>query len=100
MIMIESKDVCCGCAACAQSCVKQCVNMTLDDEGFLYPEVDKGVCVDCGACNNVCPIENPPSCVAPKEAYALVNGDDRIVLQSSSGGAFRLLSDYVLDKQR
>ena len=30
--------------------------MREDDEGFLYPEVDESVCIDCGLCEKVCPV--------------------------------------------
>lgn len=29
-----------------------------DDEGFLYPVVDKEKCIDCGLCEIVCPCHN------------------------------------------
>ena len=47
--------------------------MREDDEGFLYPEVDESVCIDCGLCEKVCPVihqarENRPIvvCAAKK----------------------------------
>ena len=30
--------------------------MVEDTEGFLYPQVDKSVCVNCGLCEKVCPV--------------------------------------------
>ena len=32
--------------------------MKNDYEGFWYPEVDMGTCIDCGLCESVCPIVN------------------------------------------
>lgn len=32
--------------------------MKADKEGFLYPVVDVGKCVDCGLCTKVCPVVN------------------------------------------
>lgn len=55
MIEIREKNKCCGCGACAQICPKRCISMKSDDEGFLYPDVDKSSCVDCGRCEAVCP---------------------------------------------
>ena len=97
MIMIESKDVCCGCAACAQSCVKQCVNMTLDDEGFLYPEFNKELCINCRKCEQVCPVINvaiPNDSILGCYVGYTNNRDER--LKSSSGGLFGLFAEYVL----
>ena len=97
MIMIESKDVCCGCAACAQSCVKQCVNMTLDDEGFLYPEFNKELCINCRKCEQVCPVINV---AIPNDSilgcYVGYTNDKDERLKSSSGGLFGLFAEYVL----
>lgn len=56
MINIKDKSNCCGCNACAQKCPKQCISMREDDEGFLYPYVDKTLCIECGLCEKTCPI--------------------------------------------
>ena len=48
MIEIKDKRDCCGCSACVQKCPKQCISLKDDNEGFLYPEVDKVTCIDCG----------------------------------------------------
>ena len=29
--------------------------MERDNEGFLYPIIDKNICIDCGLCEKVCP---------------------------------------------
>lgn len=50
MIQISDKTKCCGCRACSEICPKQCINMERDSEGFLYPVVDKEICIDCGMC--------------------------------------------------
>lgn len=41
MIEIIDKHSCCGCSSCVQKCPKKCISMYEDDEGFLYPVVDK-----------------------------------------------------------
>ena len=61
MIEIKDKSQCCGCNACVQRCPKQCIAMCEDEEGFLYPEVDEAICIDCGLCENVCPVINHAS---------------------------------------
>ena len=43
MIKIQSKQDCCGCAACVQRCPKRCISMKEDNEGFLYPVVDESI---------------------------------------------------------
>ena len=96
MIKIEEKKYCCGCMACVQKCPKQCITMSEDEEGFLYPQVDKTNCVDCGLCEKVCPVTNPTETKEPKRIYAAINTDEKILRQSSSGGIFSLLAEKVL----
>ena len=40
MITITNKKQCSGCSACATACPIQCITMTEDKEGFLYPQVN------------------------------------------------------------
>ena len=56
MIEVNKKQDCCGCTACAAICPKDAIAMKEDNEGFLYPTIDKEICIDCGACERVCPI--------------------------------------------
>ena len=48
MIQINNPADCCGCTACASICAHDAITMKPDALGFLYPEVDKEKCVDCG----------------------------------------------------
>ena len=57
-VKIEEKDLCCGCTACYSVCPKNAIKMVRDNEGFLYPEVNKEKCINCGMCKKVCPILN------------------------------------------
>ena len=41
MIQIENKAKCCGCTACYSICPAKCILMVPDEEGFLYPIVEK-----------------------------------------------------------
>ena len=41
MIEVNKKQDCCGCTACAAICPKDAIIMKEDNEGFLYPTVDK-----------------------------------------------------------
>ena len=56
MIDIKYTKDCCGCWACIQVCPKKCINMSEDNEGFLYPGIDLSLCIDCGLCEKVCPV--------------------------------------------
>ena len=57
-VLFENKSECCGCGACRQTCPVNCIKMEADQEGFLFPRVDKTACINCGACERVCPILN------------------------------------------
>lgn len=98
MIEIKEKKNCCGCNACVQVCPKQCISMKEDREGFLYPEVDKDICVDCHLCEKVCPVLNQGKERKPLKVYAAKNKDEEIRRQSSSGGIFTLLAEQVIDE--
>lgn len=98
MIEIEEKKNCCGCNACVQVCPKQCISMKEDREGFLYPEVNQDICVDCHLCERVCPVLNQGKERKPLKVYAAKNKDEEIRRQSSSGGIFTLLAEQVIDE--
>lgn len=96
MINITNKESCCGCGACEQKCPKQCISMTEDNEGFLYPQVDLSICVKCGLCEKVCPIINQGEIKEPTHVYAAMNKDEEVRLKSSSGGIFTLLAEKII----
>ena len=91
--------LCAGCRACEQVCAVHAISMVPSDEGFLYPHIDPETCVGCGRCRKVCPAHNPPEHRQPLEIYAAVHRDERILTDSSSGGAFTALADLVFKQQ-
>ena len=97
MIDIKDKKDCCGCSACVQVCPKQCISMNEDEEGFLYPKVKTDLCINCHLCEKVCPVINQDGTREPLAVYAAKNTDDSIRLNSSSGGIFTLLSEYIIN---
>lgn len=96
MIDIKDKKDCCGCTACVESCPKQCISMLEDNEGFLYPQVDLSICINCRLCEKVCPVINRREPRKPIKVYAAVNPDEEIRMQSSSGGIFTPIAEKVL----
>lgn len=96
MIEIKEKKDCCGCSACVQKCPKQCISLKEDNEGFLYPVVDKENCIDCGLCEKVCPVLHQGEPRNPLKVYAAKNKDEEIRRQSSSGGIFTLLAEKTI----
>ena len=92
------KEQCTGCMACYSACPAEAISIKQNKEGFYTPYIDTEKCINCGLCKKVCPQINnknllnkqPESCYA---AYA----DKELCKQSSSGGIFSLLAEYILD---
>lgn len=99
MINIKDKAKCCGCTACASMCPKHCISMKEDKEGFLYPQADASLCEECGACEKVCPVLHAGEARQPLHCYAAKNKDVDVLKNSSSGGIFSLLAQYVLQEK-
>ena len=98
MIEIYDRADCTGCSACANICPRGCITMKADSEGFLYPDVNIDMCVDCGLCEEVCPMLNKPMPHDIKAAYGAKNKDDSIRFTSSSGGMFTLFAEDILNR--
>jgi len=98
MIEIKEKYNCCGCGACIQKCPKQCISLKEDHEGFLYPNVNKSLCINCHLCEKVCPVLNKKNNKKPLIALASINTNENIRLKSSSGGIFTLLAEKIIAK--
>lgn len=99
MLRINRKQDCCGCSACAQICPKQCITMQADEEGFIYPSIDLGKCVNCGICEKTCPVINKiQNCRDDSQAFAAYNLNEEERLASSSGGVFTLLANMILSE--
>ena len=98
MLYIEDKKNCCGCSACVQRCPKQCISLTEDKEGFLYPNVDETQCANCGLCEKVCPIQNRVEKILPQEVLAVKNPNEEERMASSSGGVFLPLAREIINR--
>lgn len=98
---LEGKNVvdCCGCRSCEQACPVEAISMQFDAEGFLYPDVDLDMCIDCGVCAKVCGIDNANKAKHPQgNFFAAFNNNVQTRKISSSGGVFSAIAEYVLDR--
>lgn len=98
MIKLNDKSDCCGCSACYSICSHHAIEFTEDQEGFFYPVLNQNLCVDCGLCEKVCPVihyKTEPKTENPV-IYSVINKNAKQYMQSSSGGIFILLCEYII----
>ena len=99
--VLEQKNNCCGCRACANICPVSAITMQEDEEGFFYPVINEDKCTNCGLCKKVCPSLNKSEVfhenTLKPDCYAVM-ADDETRLVSSSGGAFSLIANWILEQ--
>ncbi len=98
--ILHIDEKCTGCGACVSTCAKGALTLKYNEEGFYYPVLDKDKCVDCKLCERACHVlcnkKKEDEIVKDYTPYMLKANDRSIVMQSSSGGVFSLLSTKVL----
>lgn len=93
-----AKEKCFGCAACLNVCPKHCISLKQDDEGFSYPVINNSACIDCNMCENVCPAYGQIGTVDIQEAFFFKAKNNKVLYESSSGGAFGILAKKILSE--
>lgn len=93
---LAKKETCTGCGACLNACEYDALLFKEDERGFFYPSIDSDKCVQCGLCEQSCPIVHPLKGHKPVgQCYALWAMPE-IRENSSSGGAFSLFAQEVI----
>lgn len=98
MKIICEPSKCTGCMACVNVCAHHAVKIKTDEEGFDRPYIDSNLCVDCGLCSKTCPINQHPKVNETKDVYSGWSADDKVRINSSSGGAFTEIARPILEK--
>lgn len=99
MVHLADKNKCTGCSACTSSCPNGCITMVWDREGFAFPSINNGVCLNCELCRKACPVLNVKETNSKNTlAYAAYTMDTDLRMESSSGGIFSEISKEVLKR--
>lgn len=77
---------CTGCEACSFSCNFNAIYFSKNNNGYLYPSINKELCVNCGKCKNACAVYNNPKLSSPISCYLYQTNDLHVLSNSSSGG--------------
>ncbi len=93
---ICSPSECTGCMACVSSCAHHAISIVQDEEGFDRPYIDERLCIDCGLCKIICPINSHPVAKEPQKVFSGWSSDESVRLSSSSGGAFTEIARPIL----
>jgi coenzyme F420-reducing hydrogenase beta subunit len=75
--------------------------MMPDEEGFLYPEINAKLCIDCGTCVRACSFKSSYSrahSACDPEYYAVVHKDTEVLENSRSGGIFFAIAKEFLSR--
>ncbi len=95
---IGDKNLCNGCMACVYKCPQNCIEIIENEEGFLYPHIEEDKCIHCGICTRTCEgckdyfVEEKPI-----KSFASYNLDLLQRKNSSSGGIFSVLAEWIIN---
>lgn len=92
------KEKCTGCSACFNACSQKAITMSEDACGFIHPNIDQNLCIDCGLCAKVCPVNTKVTFKYPLDCYAATVKSDEELLSCASGDMATELSRYVINR--
>lgn len=98
--MIIEKNKCTGCQTCVSVCPVNCITMSNDNQGFLYPTIDTAHCIKCGKCTLYCPINRlvKEEQKTFPDVYLAWSLDEEILEESSAGGVFSRFAKDIINR--
>lgn len=100
MPKFASKETCTGCTACRSVCPRQCIEMSTDTDGFIYPVIkNMSACINCKRCEMACPVINMKKHDCKSVAYAALSKNESLRIESSSGGLFSELAERIIAQE-
>ena len=99
--VIDEPNRCTGCSACQTICPVNAIYLDSDPEqrDGIVSYIQRENCIDCGACTDICPVlNNYPNINSENPACYALWADEEVLNNSSSGGAFSLFAQVVLDR--
>lgn len=97
MELFKESGKCCGYGACMNSCSKNAISMAKDKYGFVFPEIDSSLCIECGLCSKVCAFQNVNETGSPLRVFAAARKDKTKIAKSASGGIFAVLAESMIE---
>ena len=90
---------CFGCGVCSSVCGKKAISMKLNKNGFYYPAVDLGLCVDCGLCLQVCAFNAKEKMedISTQDCWAAWSKNNVVRNKCSSGGVGFEICKHLLE---
>lgn len=94
----EKLLLCTGCGACVQACVKSCIRMQVNSEGFCYPIIDEEKCIACKKCEKSCQVINAIKRNSPQASYCALAKGEEIWKRTASGGAASIIAKWGIER--
>ncbi len=89
--------LCTGCGSCLNVCPVCAISFSYEQNNFYQPVVDEQKCIRCNKCISVCPAINYKSSNTNIPKTYAISANDDIRRKSTSGGAFGVIAEYILN---